>query len=92
LFDLVFVNRTSKPVAARVMSESRQRSHTGDCKSPGLFPAVDGQRVISDGVFMNMLSKPSGNKSPWAPVSSLKGSFALGISENHCVGEGQVTT
>jgi hypothetical protein len=63
------------------MSESRQRSRTRDCKAPGLFPAVDGQRVISDGVFTNVLSKPFGNKSPWAPVSSLKGSSALEISE-----------
>src|SRR4029077_7742445 len=74
-------------------SEGCQRSHIGgDCKTPELFPAVDGRRFISDSVFMSILSKPPGNKSCRALVSSLKGSSALATLDDHCVGEGQETT
>jgi hypothetical protein len=73
-------------------SESCQMSHTGgDCKTPGLFPAVDSQRVIPDSVLMDILSKLPGNKSCWALVSSLKNSSTLRTLDDHCVGEGQET-
>ena len=49
----------------------------------------------SDDVFTKILSKSPGNKSCSAPVSSLKGSFALETLEtldDRCVGERQLTT